>query len=222
MEEQATPNSQGSKITNGNKPDGNQTTGQTNLASTSNDSPARAGMGWATPFGLRRVFMDELDRLVESFGLVGRPPAEQFRAIRPSQHWIPAVEVFERDGKFIIRADVPGLDADELDVAIDDDKVALSGERVDEQEDRGSAYYRRERSYGRFYRVVPLPEGVDTSQAEATFNNGVLEISIPAPRRPEARKLEVKDGASNESPSKADAKPSASSSSATSNPAPAH
>jgi HSP20 family protein len=220
MEKPATPNSQGSKITNGNKPDGNQTTSQTNLASTSNDSPARAVMRGATPFGLMRVFMDELDRLVESFGLVARAPAEQSGAIRPSQDWIPAVEVLERDGKFVIRADVPGLDADELDVAIDDNKVVLAGERVDEQEDRGSAYYRRERSYGRFYRVVPLPEGVDTSQAEATFNNGVLEISIPAPRRPEARKLEVKDGASNESPTKADATPS--SNSATSNPAPAY
>jgi HSP20 family protein len=220
MEKQATPNSQGSKITNGNKPDGNQTTSQTNLASTSNDSSARAVMRGPTPFGLMRVFMDELDRLAESFGLVGRPPAEPSRAIRPSQDWIPAVEVLERDGNFVIRADVPGLDADELYVAIDDDKVVLSGERIDEQEDRGSAYYRRERSYGRFYRVVPLPEGVDTSQAEATFNNGVLEISIPAPRRPEARKLEVKDGASNESRSKADATPS--SNSATSNPAPAH
>jgi HSP20 family protein len=166
--------------------------------------------------------MDELDRLVESFGLFGRAPAEQSRAIGPSQDWIPAVEVFERDDKFVIRADVPGLDADELAIAIDDTKVVLSGERVDEQEDRGSAYYRRERSYGRFYRVVPLPAGVDTSQAEATFNNGVLEISIPAPRLPQARKLEVKDGASNESPSKADATPSASSNSATSKPAPAH
>jgi HSP20 family protein len=221
MEEQATPNSQGSKITNGNKPYGNQTSSQTNLASTSNDSPARAVMRWTTPFGLMRGFMDELDRLVESVGLVGRP-AEQSTAIRPSQGWIPAVEVLERDGKFVIRADVPGLDADELDVVIDDDRVVLSGERVDEQEERGAAYYRRERSYGRFYRIVPLPEGVDTSQAEATFNNGVLEISIPAPRRPEARKLEVKDGTSNESPSKADTTPSASSSSATANPAPAH
>jgi HSP20 family protein len=63
------------------------------------------------------------------------------------------VEAFERDGQFVIRVDVPGLDRERLAVEIDDDRVIIAGEREDEGEDRGSNYYRRERSYGCFTRV---------------------------------------------------------------------
>jgi HSP20 family protein len=200
MEEQATQNSQESKsLTTSNKNESQRT-----LAPTSSGTSARV-LGWASPFSLMRVFMDDLDRLVEGFGMVGSPASESSStAIRTSPNWIPAVEVFERDGKFVIRADVPGLDREQLYVEIDDDKVVLSGERVDEQEERASSYYRRERSYGRFRRVIPLAEGVDASQATATFNNGVLEISMPAPKRADARKLEITEGDASESQSKSD------------------
>jgi HSP20 family protein len=160
---------------------------------------------WASPFSLLRVFMDDLDRIVEGFGSGGNPLAASSPAsTRSIQNWIPAVEAFEREGQFVIRVDVPGLDREQLAVEIDDDRVIIAGERVEEDEDRGSNYYRRERSYGRFTRVVPLPEGVDASQANATFDNGVLEISMPAPQRPESRKLEIQSGqsTSNQPPSK--------------------
>ena len=210
MEEQATHTSQGAKNTSKNEPISNQQDpNQQGLARASSSTPARPIVGaWASPFSLLRVFMDDLDRLVEGFGSGGNTAAAGSPAsTRSIQNWMPAVEALERDGQFVIRVDVPGLDREQLAVEIDDDRVIIAGERGNEDEDRGSNYYRTERSYGRFTRVIPLPDGVDASQATATFNNGVLEIDMPAPRRPESRKLEIQSGqsASNERPSKQEA-----------------
>jgi HSP20 family protein len=213
MEEQTTQASQDAKNTTQNKPTSNQQQpNQQELARASSSTAVRPVVGgaWASPFSLLRVFMDDLDRLVEGFGsgantLAAGSPA----STRSIQNWIPAVEAFERDGQFLIRVDVPGLDREQLAVEIDDGKVIIAGEREDEDEDRGSNYYRRERSYGRFTRVIPLPDGVDASEASATFANGVLEISMPAPQRPETRKLEIQSGqsisTSKEQPSKHEA-----------------
>lgn len=191
MEDPATTNAQDPKATPRNQPTADQS--QSVAATTPITALLTTPLSWASPFSLMRVFMDDLDRLVEGFASMGNSPATA-PVQRANQAWTPAVEVFERDDHFVIRAEVPGLDREHITVEIDDGQVILSGERVEEQEQRTSAYYRRERRYGRFYRVVPLPDGADASQAAASFNHGVLEISMPVRHRVEARKLEIQEG----------------------------
>jgi HSP20 family protein len=86
---------------------------------------------------------------------------------------------------------------DDVKVEVTDDAVTISGERKSEHEEKREGYYRSERSYGSFYRQIPLPEGVDADDANATFRNGVLEITMQAPQRQEqrgGRRLEIKEG----------------------------
>jgi HSP20 family protein len=109
--------------------------------------------------------------------------------------WSPQVEMFEREGQLVVRADLPGMTKDDVNVEIAENAINISGERTSEHEDQGEGYYRSERSYGSFYRSIPLPEGASADEANATFRNGVLEITIPAPQRQSrGRQLEIKEG----------------------------
>jgi len=148
-----------------------------------------------SPFGLMRRLLEDLDRFTEGFGPGLRPRIEAQRWEGGETMWVPALDVFEREGQLVIRADVPGLTRDQIKLEVEDDQLVISGERRHEREDRRSGFYRSERSYGTFYRAVPLPHGVNAEHAKATFTNGVLEITIPAPQRPRARSIEIQEGA---------------------------
>jgi HSP20 family protein len=103
--------------------------------------------------------------------------------------------VLQKNGEFIVRADLPGLRKENVKVEITDNVLTLSGERKEEKEEKREGYYRSERSYGSFYRQIPLPEGAKTDTATAEFKDGVLEITMQAPeRQPRARRLEIKQG----------------------------
>jgi HSP20 family protein len=98
-----------------------------------------------------------------------------------------------------VRADLPGIDPDEVDVEIDDGILAISGERKEEREENRDGFYRTERVYGSFYRAIPLPEGVDENNVQASFTNGVLEIRIPEPRQEQRqpKRVQVQSGNGN-------------------------
>jgi HSP20 family protein len=99
-----------------------------------------------------------------------------------------------------VRADLPGLTKDDINIAVADDAITIRGERRQEREESEEGFYRSERSYGSFYRQIPLPEGVSAEDAEATFRDGVLEITMPAPQRAEqrSRRLEIKESSEGE------------------------
>lgn len=101
--------------------------------------------------------------------------------------WSPQVEVFERGNNLVVRADLPGLSRQDVDVELDEDALIIRGHRHNELESENEGYYRSERSYGSFYRAIPLPEGVDASACNATFKDGVLEVTLPKPERPQSR-----------------------------------
>jgi HSP20 family protein len=127
----------------------------------------------------------EMDRLYDIFGL-GRdwlgPRPGMFRPrTRPGGLWIPDIEMVQRNRDLVIRADLPGLTKDDVEVESSDDALTIRGERKWEREDEHEGVYRSERAYGSFYRVIPLPEGTVAEQAKATFKNGVLEITMPGP-----------------------------------------
>jgi HSP20 family protein len=132
------------------------------------------------PFGLMRRFTNEMDRvfdrMFEGFGSLGTERS----GLWASERFSPEVDIFERDGKLVIRADLPGLNKDDVKVDVTDDAVVIEGERKFEHEEREEGVYRAERGYGHFRRQIPLPEGVKTDNAIATFKNGVLEVALEA------------------------------------------
>ena len=162
----------------------------------------------ASPFTFMRRFSEEMDRLFDDFGMGRGWLSPTFERGLPSSFrefgqsiWSPQVEVFERGGQLVIRADLPGLTKDDVKVELTDDAITISGERRQEQEENREGYFRSERSYGSFYREIPLPEGVKADNASATFRDGVLEITMPAPERAEqarSRRLEIKEGGTSE------------------------
>jgi HSP20 family protein len=96
--------------------------------------------------------------------------------------WSPQVETFRRGDTLVVRADLPGLRKDEVRVEIDQGFLTLSGERCDEHDDDRDGFYRTERTYGRFFRSLPLPDGVGDKQCDATFKDGVLEVTLSVPK----------------------------------------
>jgi len=110
--------------------------------------------------------------------------------------WNPEVETFHRGDEFVVRADLPGLDKKDVTVEVQDDALVIQGERNNEHKEEREGYYASERSYGRFYRVIPLPDGAITDSVKASFRNGVLEVVTKAPpheiRR--GRRIEISEG----------------------------
>ena len=154
------------------------------------------------PFAMMRRISDEMDRLFENFGmgrgLTGYDPQGLGSAQRTqgeSSMCSPHIEVTEREGKLVIQADLPGIKREDVNVEIEQDAVVIQGHRHQEQTSDQSGYYRSERSYGSFYRTIPLPEGTNADSASATFRDGVLKIELDAPRgQRRGRALEIKDG----------------------------
>lgn len=165
-----------------------------------------AGRLAATPFTFMRRFSEEMDHLFEDFGF-GRgwltPMLD--RAQLPQGIWSPQVEMFERDNQLVLRADLPGLTKDDVNVELANDGITIEGERKNEHEEKHEGYYRSERSYGKFYRRIPMPEGVKAEDARASFRDGVLEITMPAPKREQRkpRRLEIRDAGHQQARSKA-------------------
>jgi HSP20 family protein len=140
------------------------------------------------PFELMRRFTDELGRAFEGLGLA--------RGAGEIETWTPSVEIFERDNNLVVRAELPGMNKDDIRVELTDDGLVIEGERKREREERLEGGYRSEIDYGRFYRLIPLPEGANVDQAQARINNGVLEVTIPmAESRRQRRSIPVETGA---------------------------
>jgi HSP20 family protein len=135
----------------------------------------------SSPFGVLRRFMEDIDRMF----------APEHEAL-----WAPQIEVLEKDGKLVVRADLPGLKSEDVRVDVDHGLLTISGERKREKvEKREEGTYHSERSYGSFLRRVALPEDVDADKIEAKFEDGVLEVTIPAtPPGPRGKSIPVKGG----------------------------
>jgi HSP20 family protein len=111
-----------------------------------------------------------------------------------AQTFNPAVDILEKDGAYLVTAEVPGLTPENIDVQVENDVLTVRGERKSENEDERGGYRRVERSYGSFARSFVLPKGTRTDAIEAHVANGVLTVTIPKPEATTARKVEVKGG----------------------------
>jgi len=164
--------------------------------------------GGSSPFGMMRRMMEDMDRLFDelTFGRGSHPAAlAPFGGGRllGESGFMPAIEVFERDGKLVVRADLPGIKKDEVRVNVDENGLVIEGERQRESEEEREGYFHSERSYGSFQRRIALPRGVDLSTCDATFDDGVLEVKLALPKESGRRSIEVRSGASSKVAGKA-------------------
>ncbi len=104
----------------------------------------------------------------------------------------PALDIAEREDTILVRAEVPGLKPEEIDISVYGDTLTISGERKESKEDEGDGFYHVESSYGSFRREVTLPADVDESKIEATCKDGVLSITLPKAEKSKAVKVKVK------------------------------
>jgi HSP20 family protein len=129
-----------------------------------------------SPFTLMRRLTDDIDRMFSGMG--GTQGQGQGQA-SDTGLWIPPVELREEGNNLVVNVELPGIEDENIRVEIRNDALVIQGERQREQDEERGGIRRSERFYGSFYRVIPLPEGVNADQATAQLNNGVLEIRIP-------------------------------------------
>jgi HSP20 family protein len=154
---------------------------------------------YVSPFSSMRRLIDDLDRTFDdwTFGrrwispVFGREPIAKRLDEFGKEMYLPNIEVVEKNGDLIVRADLPGIKKEDVHVEIHDDVLVIKGERKQEEEEKGEGYYRSERTYGSFYRSIPISGNVKADEATATFKDGVLEVTMKVNRKV-GRKVEVK------------------------------
>jgi HSP20 family protein len=134
------------------------------------------------PFALMREFTKEMDHAFST---------SSGGELRP-QVWMPAIEVNQANGNLVVTAELPGIKTEDVKVEVTDEALTIEGERKEEKKEEKEGLYRSERSYGRFYRSIQLPEGAKTDQIKAEMNNGILEIKVPvAEAKAKSRQIPV-------------------------------
>lgn len=144
-----------------------------------------------SPFGLMRRFADEMDRTFSGFSGTATRGGQELT-------WAPAIEVRENNNNLVVSAELPGLSEKDVKVEATPEGLVIEGERKQEYSGEEGGIQRSERSYGRFWRLVPLPEGANIEQANANFQNGVLEVTIPIPEAQQQRRQIPITGAAQE------------------------
>jgi HSP20 family protein len=133
----------------------------------------------ARPFEIMRRISEEMDRWFDAWGGQGAGP------------WAPAIDVFERKGHLVVRAELAGLRPEDVRVELTDAGLVLEGERRSASEERDGLLHRSERSFGRFHRTIPL-QVLGAGEAKAQFKDGVLEVTVPVPEgEPRGRRIPI-------------------------------
>lgn len=131
------------------------------------------------PMRLLDWMRDEMDRVLDTV-----PFTRLFPTPRLEAAWMPALEVFEKNGNLHIKADLPGMKKEDVAIEVTAEGITIKGERKSEftEERKAEGYFRSERTYGEFSRFVPLPEGAMVDKITASFTDGVLEVITPIPK----------------------------------------
>jgi len=132
------------------------------------------------------TFPDRFDELMSRF--FGPEGTELFGG----GGWCPALDIIEHDDSVIVKVELPGMKADDIELSLDRNVLTISGEKKEETEETRDNYYHVERSYGKFQRAVSLPGEVDQNKIQAKCENGVLTVSLPKSEAAKPRKIEVK------------------------------
>jgi HSP20 family protein len=138
------------------------------------------------PFGELSSFRREMDRLWDNF-FTDKPFGRAF-----TEEWLPLVDVSETKDKLLIKVDLPGLEAKDVNVSVSGDILTIKGEKEKEEEEKDEHYYHCERYCGSFQRSFRLPVNVQADKVEATFDKGVLKITLPKTEGAKKKEIEVK------------------------------
>lgn len=163
------------------------------MAEKAKEKESKAVAPWR-PFSELPRWEREMDRMMEDFfgrRFLPRWPERWFRTEGLQLH-APAVDVFEEKDEIVVKAEIPGIEKDSIEVNLSDHILTIKGEKKQEEEVKEENYYRSERSYGSFVRTLELPKDVQADKVKATFKNGVLEVRMPKTEQAKAREIKVK------------------------------
>lgn len=128
---------------------------------------------------------NEIDRLFDS------PLSELTRTSQLLSDWTPALDVYEEKDNFVVKAELPGMKKEDVEVSLHDGCLSISGERQGEKKHESSEVYRAERFFGRFQRTVTLPTAVAADKVRAAYKDGVLTITLPKTEEAKSKKIDV-------------------------------
>jgi HSP20 family protein len=146
----------------------------------------RPGLSNWTSFGPLSDLSAEIDRLFES-PLAGLTRTSQLL----NRGWTPALDVHEDKDNYVVKAELPGMKKEDIEVSLNDGVLNLSGERKSETNNKDAEVYRSERFFGRFQRTVTLPTAVAADKIQAAYKDGVLTVTLPKAEEAKPRKIDV-------------------------------
>jgi HSP20 family protein len=135
-------------------------------------------------------FRSEMNRLFDSF--FREPFGPTSESLGSLSAWAPSLDVAETDDEVTVRAEIPGVDPKDIDISVEGNRLAISGEKKETSEKKEQAFYQRETYYGRFSRQVELPQGVDPEKVDAEYKGGVLTVRLKKVPGAAAKKIPVK------------------------------
>ena len=121
--------------------------------------------------------LEEFERRFED--IFGSSWPTLWPGLREGKGWMPSIDVYEKDNKVILKAELPGMKEEDIDVSVDGDMLNIKGEKNTESEVKEENYYQRESSYGSFFRSIPIPSSIDASKISADYEDGVLQVTMP-------------------------------------------
>jgi len=134
---------------------------------------------WMTPFGEEGagdVFMDRVFR--EWPRMMG-------------EEWVPAFGFFEKDGNFVLNAEIPGVSKEDISVTIDKNILTISGKKESKKEEEGANFYLQEATYGSFSRSIRIPGEIEEDKVQASYKDGVLTLTMPQKKTPESKQIKI-------------------------------
>jgi HSP20 family protein len=139
------------------------------------------------PYGAVASLQDSINRLFHD--AFPRSLADEDFAVSA---WKPVVDIFDKADAIVIHAELPGVTKDDVSIEVKENVLTLKGERVEFKEVSEDKYFRKERSFGSFYRAFTLPSSINPENIKATFKDGVLEIEIPKPEEEKPKQVQIK------------------------------
>ncbi len=136
------------------------------------------------PFRELEAFRRDMERLFDSF--FGKYSVEEYEGL-----WSPPVDIEETENDIIVRVELPGMKKEDIKIRTTGDSITISGEKKHEAEEKGKHFHRIERAYGRFERTIDLPVEVEPDNAKATYENGVLTVTLPKSEKARAKEIEI-------------------------------
>lgn len=142
------------------------------------------------PFSEMMTMQRDMNRLFSSLGM----PLYTSKDDGERVSWMPSVDVLKQGDDLVVRAELPGVKADDIEVSVTDDVLTIRGQRKEERTEEEGNYLRKESSYGSFERQIMLPQGIDTTKIDAQYKDGVLTVSVPQAAKqvePQTKKIPI-------------------------------